>query len=56
VVGHWAVEPQSAPPDTQVPPWIAGQLAVLAHDFWLQAPPPHWAVVAQTVTPSAQVF
>jgi hypothetical protein len=56
VVGHWATEPHSAPPDTQVPPWIAGQLAVLAHDFRVQAPPPHWAVVAQTVAPSAQVF
>jgi hypothetical protein len=34
----------------------AGQLALPAHDFRVQAPPPQSAVVAQTVVPLAQVF
>lgn len=46
--------------DTQEPPWIAGQLALLAHDFVLQGPATPALVqsvrLEHTVVPLAQVF
>lgn len=57
VVGHCDAEPHAAPPNAQLPPVTAGQVAALVQDFSVHAPlRGQFALLEHTVTESGQVF